>query len=236
MLGNCYVILPTVNELSNLKVLIPQLVESLPDLRILVVDDASNDGTQEWLDQIESFNPRIQSIRRPQRNGIGDAHIAGIEFAINNSATFVATMDADLTHRVEDLVRVFDSGLEEDLVVGSRYLVNASIEGWPVSRRFLTKLGHFFTVLAFQTNIDMSSGLRRYKCETFPLDLIRKKAPRNYEFFFWSILFYRKLNLSIGEVGITLVSRGSGSSKMSLKLLLRGITQLFIFGFRFKKL
>ena len=235
MSSDLCVLLPTVNELPNLMTLLPQILETFPGASILVVDDGSNDGSREYLKNLQHNSKQIQLFLRPARLGIGSAHLTGIRYASSKGYTYLITMDADLTHRTEDAKLLFKELNNCDVVIGSRYLKNSKIEEWSYLRLIMTRLGHITTKIFFGTNIDMSSGLRGYKLKSIDVDLLEKNCPSNYDFFFVSILLFIHMNLNISSVPAVLNNRSFGKSKMSIRLALSGVLKLFLYGFRLKR-
>jgi dolichol-phosphate mannosyltransferase len=233
--GNLCVLLPTVNELRNLKILIPQLQETFPGATILVVDDGSTDGSNEYLEKLQHQSQQIQFVQRGSRLGIGSAHLTGMSYASRLGYTYLITMDADLTHRTEDAKSLFEKLDKYDIVIGSRYLQHSKIKNWNCLRLAMTWFGHISTRMFFETNIDMSSGLRGYKIESIDVELLEKNCPSNYEFFFVSVLIFLKLKMTISQVPILLNARGFGKSKMSIALALRGGLTLLLYGLRLKR-
>ena len=228
--------LPTVNEYQNIRILIPQLRELYQNAVILVIDDNSNDETRGYLESLKLVDENVKTIYRPQRLGIGSAHIAAMYFALESKAKYLITMDADLTHNPFDLFKLLNAIQEHDVVVGSRYLGRSDIKGWSKFRLILTHMGHNMTRIFFKSNLDMSSGLRAYRVAKIPIEAIERNCPLDYEFFFISALVFRKVGMLICQVRVQLSSRGNGKSKMSLKLMARGVKQLLIFGFRLKRI
>lgn len=235
MSSDLCVLLPTVNELPNLMTLLPQILETFPGASILVVDDGSNDGSREYLKNLQHNSKQIQLVLRPARLGIGSAHLTGIRYASSKGYTYLITMDADLTHRTEDAKLLFKELNNCDIVIGSRYLKNSKIEEWSYLRLIMTRLGHITTKIFFGTNIDMSSGLRGYKLKSIDVDLLEKNCPSNYDFFFVSILLFIHMNLNISSVPAVLNNRSFGKSKMSIPLALSGVLKLFLYGFRLRR-
>jgi dolichol-phosphate mannosyltransferase len=229
-------ILPVLNERLNLEVLIPRLQSNFPDINILIVDDNSSDGTVDFVSELQATTSKIHYIRRLDKRGIGDAHLAGISQGIKDDFDFIITMDADLTHRVEDIDLFMGAGPEFDLVIGSRYLNDSNMLGWSIFRRLLTKGGHLATWVAFQSKLDMSSGMRRYRTDRLPLNLMERNCPPDYAFFFVSAVLFKALRREITQVPIVLNSRNSGHSKMSPVLVWKGLSLLFLFGLRIKRI
>jgi len=228
------VILPTLNEKNNLEILIPQILDIEEVSFIVIVDDASTDGSEDYFQR--NVSAKIHVVRRPARLGIGSAHLDGLEYSKNIGCEVAITMDADGTHRIQDLVRMIDYGSYFDVLIGSRYIVGGEINGWSLFRNALTRLGHVATYLFFGSPLDMSSGMRAYRIEQLPFPILRINCPSDYSFFFVSLLVISKINLNIKQIPISLSPRLNGDSKMSLTLMCRGVTTLFLFGLRLKKL
>lgn len=228
--------LPTINELKNLQTLIPAILLQFKSVDILVIDDASSDGTQDYLNQLAEINSRVKTMYRPTRLGIGSAHIAAMNYAIECGYEFLITMDADLTHSLSDVSQLFNEIKNYDFVIGSRYLGKKNIIGWSKFRLFLTYSGHLLTSIFFLTTLDMSSGLRAYRVNKIPLKSLTLNCPVNYGFFFISALIFLRSDYIIGQIRAQLLNRKSGKSKMTLKLMFDGTLQLLLYGFRIKKL
>lgn len=226
------VLLPTINELQNIKVLIPQLVKTFPDATILVIDDNSNDGTYKYIELLQLNFPNIQLIMRKSRQGIGSAHLEGMKYASKLGFDYLITMDADLTHRIADAEMIYTELKNRDVVIGSRYLQKSNMNDWPLHRIILTHLGHLTTRIFFGSNIDMSSGLRGYRVKSLDLKLLEKECPVNYDFFFVSVLVFKKYKLSISQVPATLNNRTYGRSKMSFILTMQGSMKVLFYAFR----
>jgi dolichol-phosphate mannosyltransferase len=229
------IVLPVLNERLNLEILLPEIILRYPKIKLGIIDDNSFDGTDQFIEGMKKSNRNIHYIKRPAKLGIGDAHLAGISLALELGCEYVITMDADLTHRAEDIALFLSADYDFDLLVGSRYLISSNMFGWSPFRRFLTQAGHLATLVAFNSRLDMSSGMRRYRSSTLPLDLMKRNCPPDYAFFFVSALVYIKLKSKVGQVPLILNPRSSGESKMSLLLIGKGLSFLFLFATRIKK-
>ena len=159
----------------------------------------------------------------------------GMRLALSHPVRFILTMDSDLTHRLEDVMSLYEARDSGDVVIGSRYLPSSAINDWSLFRRFLTNSGHLVTRLFFGSSYDMSSGLRIYKADMLPFKRLQEVCPQNYAFFFVSVLVFRKLRLRIEQVPVILESRASGGSKMSIKLMVKGVGLLILYGFRVRR-
>jgi dolichol-phosphate mannosyltransferase len=227
-------ILPTLNEKANLKYLLPKILEIQAVSIVIIVDDNSTDGSKEYFKELQ--DRRVIVINRPSRLGIGSAHLDGLIKAKAMGADLVITMDADGTHRTEDLKRIIDLQGNYDILVGSRYEEGGEISGWGIYRYLLTKIGHVATSVFFKTDLDMSSGMRAYKALSIPLERLKENCSHDYSFFFISLLVYRQANLKIAQIPIKLSFRQNGSSKMAPTLMLRGVYMLFLYGTKIKRI
>jgi len=230
------VVLPVLNERKNLEILLPKIWDLHEGISILVIEDNSQDGTKDYIDGLKHQGYSIVYIRRSKKMGIGNAHLTGLKFAFESNFEFVITMDADLTHRAEDLSKFLASGDSFDMLIGSRYLDESNMIGWSIFRKILTTSGHIVTLLAFGRNWDMSSGMRKYKIRTMPLHLMNLNCPPDYAFFFTSAITYKQLCLKVSQVPIQLDQRNAGKSKMTFRLMYNGIKLLGLYAFRIKRI
>jgi len=227
-------ILPTLNEKANLRHLLPKILEIQAVSIVIIVDDNSTDGSKEYFKGLQ--DRRVIVINRPSRLGIGSAHLEGLIKAKALGADLIVTMDADGTHRTEDLKRIIDLQGDYDILVGSRYEEGGEISGWGIYRYLLTKIGHAATSVFFKTDLDMSSGMRAYKASSIPLESLKENCSHDYSFFFISLLVYRQANLKIAQIPIKLSFRQNGNSKMVPALMLRGVYMLFLYGTKIKRI
>ena len=210
------VIVPTYNERANLPSLLDQLL-AVPTLRILVVDDASPDGTGEVADHYAARNrARIQVLHRSGKRGLGLSYIDGMYVALRTDATHICQMDADLSHNPADIPRLLDASAHADFVIGSRYVEGGRIENWPVHRRALSAFANrYIRAITRMTIRDCTSGFRcwrREALERLPLASIRSDG---YAFIVELAFDATRAGLRCAEVPITFVERREGASKLS---------------------
>ena len=215
------VIIPTYNERESL----PQVVEGLlahPDVRILVVDDASPDGTGAIADALAARHPaRISVLHRSGERGLGRSYIDGLRAALATDATHICQMDADLSHNPADIPRLLAAASDAELVIGSRYVPGGRIENWPLRRRLLSRYANLYirTITGLETH-DNTSGFRcwtRGGLARMPLDRIESDG---YAFLVELNWEARRAGCRIAEVPITFVERRTGASKLSGRVLL----------------
>jgi dolichol-phosphate mannosyltransferase len=158
------VIVPTFNERDNLPRLLPQLL-AIPDLLILVVDDASHDGTAELADLAAAQNPdRVSVLHRRGARGLGRSYIDGMRLALATNADVICQMDADLSHLPSELHRLLAATADADLVIGSRYVHGGRIENWPRRRMLLSAFAnHYVRLITRLSPHDVTSGFRAWR-------------------------------------------------------------------------
>ena len=210
------VIVPTYNERANLVPLLERLL-AIPDLRVLIVDDASPDGTGQIADAYAAANrARVQVLHRTGKRGLGLSYIDGMYVALRTDATHICQMDADLSHDPADVPRLLHAAEQADFVIGSRYVAGGRIENWPLHRRMLSAFANRYiraiTRLAIR---DCTSGFRcwrREALERLPLASIRSDG---YAFIVELAWEASRAGLRCTEVPITFVERREGASKLS---------------------
>src|SRR4051812_48675209 len=208
------VIIPTYDERENLPSLIGQLL-SIPDLRILIVDDASPDGTGQLADEYAAANrARVQVLHRTGKRGLGLSYIDGMYLALRTDATHICQMDADLSHNPADVPRMLAACADADFVIGSRYVAGGSIVNWPIHRRVLSAFANrYIRAITHITIHDCTSGFRcwrREALEQIPLSSIRSDG---YAFIVELAWEAWRAHLRCAEVPITFVERRRGASK-----------------------
>ena len=210
------VIIPTYDERENLPSLIDQLL-AVPDLRILIVDDASPDGTGQLADEYAAAKrARVQVLHRTGKRGLGLSYIDGMYVALRTDATHICQMDADLSHNPEDVPRLLEAAEQADFVIGSRYVPGGRIENWPLHRRLLSAFANrYIRAITRLTIRDCTSGFRcwrREALEQLPLASIRSDG---YAFIVELAWEASRAGLRCAEVPITFVERRQGASKLS---------------------
>lgn len=220
------IVLPVIDELSNIQVLLPELLLLPADVYILFIDDSSADGSFDFLSEQSDRLSNVFWIRRSSRLGIGSAHLEGFKFALDHNFDFIVTMDADMTHNSADVPRVIDELFKHDVVFTDRYENTKGLQHWTFSRRVLTLGGHLATRVFFRSQIDMSSGFRGYRRKSVRLLIDSNDLPSNYDFFFFTALKIIDSNLNYVSIPIEVGFRGHGQSKMTFRLACMGIVKL----------
>ena len=214
------VVLPTYNERENLPIIVSRLLH-VPDLRVLVVDDQSPDGTGAVADRLAAESAgRVSVMHRTGTRGLGLSYIDGLRAALQTDAAQICQMDADLSHNPSDVPRLLAGLNEADLVIGSRYVPGGRIENWPTRRVLLSAFANRYVRLLTGLRIrDCTSGFRcwrRQALERVPLDRVRTDG---YAFLVELVWEAHRTGCVIAEVPITFVERRQGASKMSWRVV-----------------
>lgn len=220
--GPVLIVIATYNEIDNLPGLIARLVDVLPQAQILVIDDGSPDGTGRWCDQAVSQYPQLRVIHREGKLGLGTATILGFQQAIARKIPLVATLDGDLSHDPASLPRLLAAlqiprQPEYGVAIGSRYVSGGRIEGWPLSRRVVSKCVNFYSriLLCLKTR-DNSGAFRVYRTAALEgLDLTRLRSS-GYGYLEEILCRLNQIGVPMVEVPITFRDRTQGHSKTSL--------------------
>ncbi|HKJ03381.1 MAG TPA: glycosyltransferase, partial [Longimicrobiales bacterium] len=139
------VIVPTYNELDNLPRKIPLILAQDPRLDVLVVDDASPDGTGDLADAMAREDPRVNVLHRAAKDGLGRAYLAGFAWGLERGYELLLEMDADISHPPEALPRFIEAAKTYDVVIGSRYVGGrVNVLNWPMSRLFISVFGSWY--------------------------------------------------------------------------------------------
>lgn len=216
MTSNYLVIMPTYNEKENLAHSIAELFKHNPSVDLLVVDDASPDGTGQLADQIAQTNKQISVLHRSSKKGLGPAYLAGFDYGLRHGYKFLVEMDADGSHRAVDLQRLITVSESADLVIGSRWVSGGSVVNWPMLRKLISKLGNLYTRLLLRSNVrDMTAGFRIYRSEFLQKLDLTNVASHGYSFQVEMAWRSIQAKARIIEVPITFVEREQGVSKMT---------------------
>jgi dolichol-phosphate mannosyltransferase len=217
-----WVIIPTYNEAATLAELADAALGELPEpRRLLIVDDASPDGTGAIADRLASANPDVEVLHRPRKEGIGPAYLAGFNRALGGGADVVVQMDADFSHDPADLPRLFAALRDADLVLGSRYVDGGGVADWGTVRRAISRAGGSYARILLGVPVnDLTSGFKAFRREV--LESIDLHSVDAIGYAFQVEVTYRaiKAGFRVVEVPITFRDRRIGDSKMSGRIVL----------------
>ena len=215
------VIVPTYNERENLPALIDGLLVH-PEVRVMVVDDQSPDGTGQIADDLVlKHGGRVQVMHRTGRRGLGRSYVDGIMEAIRQPVDVICQMDADLSHDPACLPGLIGATRDAEIVIGSRYVPGGAIVNWPKRRLLLSRFANSYVRLITRLAArDCTSGYRCWRRETLaslPLDGF---VSDGYSFLVEMLFVASQRGARIAEVPITYVERRLGQSKMSRAVIL----------------
>jgi dolichol-phosphate mannosyltransferase len=216
------VCLPTYNERENLEPMLHALGEH--DVRVLVIDDNSPDGTGRLADRLAEELDYVDVLHRPRKEGLGPAYIAGFRRALAAGADRILEMDCDFSHDPKDVPRLIAATDKADLALGSRYVEGGGTENWGAVRRGISAGGSFYARVLLSVQIrDLTAGFRCYRAtvlKTIDLDAVHSKG-----YAFQIEMTYRALRagFSVVEMPIKFVDREAGGSKMSRAIVLEAI-------------
>ena len=217
--------LPTYNERENLDPMVRALGGlGLEGLEVLVIDDASPDGTGEIADRLGAELPWVHVLHRKRKEGLGPAYLAGFRRALELGADLVFELDCDFSHDPADVPRLVAAADEADLVLGSRYVSGGGTRNWGLLRRFISRGGSLYAQALLQLGIrDLTGGFKCYRrkvLETIDLDAI---SSLGYAFQIETTYRALRAGFRVVEVPITFADREVGGSKMSKTIVLEAI-------------
>lgn len=228
-MSNYVVIIPTYNEAETLRKAVTETLAADGRLDVLVVDDNSPDGTGKLANELAVANPRVKVLHRPEKQGLGPAYLAGYAWAIENNYEFLIGMDADGSHRADDLPKLLRASRNADLVIGSRYVPGAQILNWPLHRLLMSRFGNWYARFLLRSKIrDITAGFRIYRVDLLRrLDLASVNA-KGYAFQIFLTQLVAKAQGKIVEVPITFVERTLAKSKMTKRIVLEAFWMVLL--------
>ncbi len=223
------VIIPTYNERENLPRLLPMVLDQDPRLEILIIDDASPDGTGEVADQLARDNPRIHVIHRTGKLGLGTAYLVGFRWGIERGFDWLFEMDADFSHDPAHLPEFISALTDYDVVLGARYLGGrVTVVNWPIARLLLS---YFANVYArFVTGLPVSDATSGFKAfRRAPLEAVNLDRVESEGYAFQIEVSFRawRKGFRIGEISIVFADRTIGESKMSRGIIWEAVWKVW---------
>ena len=218
--------LPTYNEIENLESMIRELagvLDTSKDL-VLVIDDASPDGTGEVADRLAVELPWVSVLHRQHKEGIGPAYIAGFRWALAEGAELVLEMDCDFSHTPADVARLIEAADDADLVLGSRYAPGGGTENWGLVRRFVSRGGCLYAQVLLGMRVrDLTGGFKCFRRSALEAIDLGALSAHGYAFQIETTYRIHRAGLRISEIPITFVERRAGASKMTSSIVAEAI-------------
>jgi dolichol-phosphate mannosyltransferase len=228
------VVVPTYDERENLPIVVARtLAATTAEVDLLVVDDASPDGTGALADEFAAAEPRVHVLHRAAKEGLGPAYLAGFAWGLARNYEAVVEMDADGSHHPEDLPRLLAQLADHDLALGSRWVPGGAVENWPARRLLLSRGGNWYTRLALGIDIrDATGGFRAFRSEA--LRRIHLDDVASHGYCFQVDLVWRALQagLTVIEVPIVFTERVHGVSKMDGHIVAESLRLVAWWGLR----
>lgn len=223
------VIVPTYNERENLPRLIPMILEQDRRLEVLVIDDASPDGTGDIADQLARDSDRVHVLHRAGKLGLGTAYLAGFRWGLERGYDWLFEMDADFSHDPAHLPQFVEALQSYDVVLGSRYLGGrVTVVNWPIARLLLSYYANVYA--RFVTGLpvaDATGGFKAFRREVLAaIDLSRIES-EGYAFQIEMSMRAWKKGFRIAEIPIVFVDRTLGESKMSKKIIREAVWKVW---------
>lgn len=222
------IVTPTYNERENLEPFLAGVFGTVPSADVLIVDDASPDGTGALADEIAARDPRVNVMHRPGKMGLGSAYMDAFRWGLAKGYELFFEMDTDLSHDpryLPDFLQAFDDGA--DAVIGSRNVPGGGVEGWGLGRHILSKGGSLYSrsILGLSVH-DLTSGYKGFRREV--LEAIDIDAVRSEGYSFQVELTYRSVlrGFRVDEVPIVFVDRRAGQSKMSRRIFAEAVIMM----------
>ncbi|MEY4962183.1 MAG: hypothetical protein RLZZ249_880 [Actinomycetota bacterium] len=228
------VLMPTYNEAAGIMHSLEHLLLVNQQVDVLVIDDNSPDGTAALVERIAAENSRVSLLKRGGKEGLGKAYLAGYRWGIAAGYQRLVQMDADGSHRPEDLSKLLSS--ESPLVIGSRWVSGGAVENWPLQRQLISRFGNWYAAVATGLKVrDLTAGFRVYSASLIEELQLSDLEAQGYGFQVEMTRRVAKLGAEITEVPITFIERETGASKMTHEIVLEafwlctkwGIQRLF---------
>ena len=211
-----FVVIPTYNEKENVRALTAAVLAQHPGLQVLFVDDNSPDGTGKIIDEMVADSDRVHVLHRSGKLGLGSAYREGFKAALAMGADYLLEMDADFSHDPATLPLFLSAIMENDLVIGSRYLNGVSVVNWPIRRLILSYFASVYTrfVTGLQVR-DCTSGFKCFRRSAIESIDLSRVTSDGYSFQIEMNYRCMEKGLRISEIPIIFIDRHAGSSKMS---------------------
>jgi glycosyltransferase involved in cell wall biosynthesis len=228
------VVVPTYDEAETIETLLRGVRAAVPDADILVVDDASPDGTADTAEIVGKEIGGVEVLRRAGKGGLGSAYLDGFRHGLEQGAELLVEIDADLSHDPAALPELLSAAAHgAHLVIGSRYVPGGQITGWSRRRRWLSRWGNRYVAVALGLGLnDATAGYRVYRADALRrigLDNIRSDG-----YGFQIEMTYRlvKDGGRVVEIPVTFADRRYGDSKMSSRIVLEALVLVTVWGVR----
>jgi dolichol-phosphate mannosyltransferase len=225
--------LATYNERDNLAALVKEIHALVPAADVFVIDDNSADGTGQLADALAAADPRVHTLHRPGKLGLGTAILAAMRYAIASGYDLLVTMDADFSHPPQYLPALLAGMSRADVMIGSRYVRGGGTQNWPWSRRLMSfGVNALVRLLTRVPARDTSGNYRCYRVERLRQTDLERLLSHGYSFQEEVLYRCHRAGCRIGETPIVFANRRTGRSKMDPREAARSVGVLVWIGLR----
>lgn len=223
------VIIPTYNEAENLPRIVPRVLEQCEGIDVLVVDDASPDGTGDIADRLAEEDPRVRVLHRPGKEGLGRAYLAGFRMGLEEGYDVIFEMDADFSHPPDSLPGLIAKLDGADVVIGSRYVEGrVTVVNWPMSRLLISYFGSIYArAITGMPVRDGTGGFNGWKREVLEEVDLERVQSNGYAFQIELKFRAWKAGFRLVESPILFTERDTGSSKMSKRIVREAVWRVW---------
>jgi dolichol-phosphate mannosyltransferase len=220
--ASVWLVIPTYNEAANVEAIVTAVLAQLPPARrVLVVDDASPDGTGRIADRLARGRDDVAVLHRGAKRGLGPAYVAGFGEALAGGAELIVQMDADFSHDPADLPRLLEAAAEADLVLGSRYAEGGGVTEWGPGRRGISRWGSAYARVALGIGVrDLTGGFKVFRRGVLEAIDLPSLVSLGYAFQVETTFRAIRAGFTVVEVPIVFHDRRVGQSKMTGAIVL----------------
>jgi dolichol-phosphate mannosyltransferase len=223
------VIIPTYDEAENLPRIVPRVLEQDARIDVLVVDDASPDGTGKLADQMAADEPRVRVLHREGKAGLGKAYLAGFRYGLDQGYDILFEMDADLSHPPTALPTLIEKLDDADVVIGSRYVDGrVTVSNWPMSRLLVSYFGsRYARIITGMPVRDATGGFNGWKRAVFESVHLDRVQSNGYAFQIELKFRAWRAGFNLVETPILFTERDTGESKMSKRIVREAVWRVW---------
>lgn len=227
--GRALVIIPTYNERDNIERLVPEVLARDPRLDVLIIDDASPDGTGEVADVLADAEPRMHALHRRGKLGLGTAYLEGFRWGLDRDYAYFFEMDADFSHDPAHLPQFLEAIEDADVVVGSRYLHGrVTVINWPITRLLLSYFANLYArVITGLPVADATSGFKCFRREVLEAIDLGRVESEGYAFQIEMSMRAWRRGFRLTEIPIVFADRDAGESKMSKRIIREAVWRVW---------
>lgn len=229
------ILIPTYNESENIIALITEIDRQGlgEDVEIIVIDDASPDGTGKLADDLSRRMSHVTCIHRSGKLGLGSAYRTGFQEALQRGCEAVVTMDADFSHHPRYLPALLQAAVRADVVIGSRYVEGGGQRGCTFVRQMLSRGANAFARILLRIRAhDTTAGFRCYRSSVFSRIDPQQVKSEGYSFLIEMLTYCSRMNITMEEVPIIFENRTRGASKISRGEIFQALRTVFRLAFR----